>query len=159
MTDVYKFVFFWFLRILLIYGVIAFVSAIPLYILYSLALVSIAKQRNHPSPYLAWIPFYNLYLTGYFALYNKVYGIVMTSLIGAYLLFMRFAPVDINPWIRTFMAVVMVAFFIMFILSIANVYRQQSGKWVIMLVFSLLSLGFLIPVFLFAVRKKPNRFE
>ena len=69
---------------LLGFGVFLFVLVAALYVYSSLALMAIAKKLKMENPWMAWIPFVNLYLV------VKIAGVPVWSLLGIIFVFVPF---------------------------------------------------------------------
>ncbi len=70
--------------VLLGLGVFMFVLVAAVYVYSSLALMTIAKKLNMEKPWMAWIPFVNLYLM------VKMANVPVWSLLGVLLIFVPF---------------------------------------------------------------------
>ncbi len=117
------------------FALILLIPVIAFYVLLNIGLMGIAEQTDTGNGWMAWVPFLSLYLFGKIAL-NSATGwlLLVLSLLS-----------------RNKLA--SLAFLIVFLVSLYKIYQKMSTKAVVMMIFSILSFGLLVPVFLFAIRK------
>lgn len=122
----------------------------------SVALMNMSKNLNYKGIITSYIPIYNKYILGKVA-NNKALGIILMIDNIIIIVLGLISYFCYNPW--TFLAF-LVCIFIGFILNIIlsdKIFREVLKKYsVICTIFSVLTLGFLRPIFLFAVSYKKN---
>lgn len=131
-------------------------SMIITYIFESIALMKMSKNLGYPLSGTAWIPFYHKYILGKIA-ENKVLGIIlaiddMLTLVVwiGYCLWGNDQPmVGI-----LFLVCVLISFILNIILTHKVYTRFEKKRRDIYTVLSVLTFGFLRPIFLFLVRNK-----
>lgn len=126
------------------------------YILGSLGLMGIANKTETKGGWMAWLPIFNFYLMGKLA-FGKAMGwvlVVLSFLGGTSTLEIGGETVfsgSILP--APFNTIASIALLVLMIASLYKIYTRMSDKAVVMTVFTVLSLGLLTPIFLFAIRK------
>lgn len=137
------------------------VYEIAVYIFESVSIMCMCKNLKYKAPIIAWIPFYNKYLLGKIV-GNKVLGITLVSLnilticslIGSYIQ---------TPYSTVSFIIFLIFSLIVFLLDIIiahKVYAKSEMKYGDLLtVLSVISIGFLRPIFLFMIRNKINNKE
>jgi len=131
-----------------IIGLLVFTFVLlPLYVLGSLGLMSIARKYGQAHDWAAWIPFYNTYLLGKIA-YNNQMGVGMS--IAAVLSFGDWV-VSILP--SPFSFIPLGCFVLLMFFSLHKMYKKLSEKSLLMSVSTLLSCGVLFPIFLFVISR------
>ena len=149
-----------YLFILSMIAIIAFYVLVS-YIFESLAITSMSKNLKYKNIYISWIPLYNKYILGKIG-NSKSLGISLSitsfiSLFTIVLLLLLKEPQAIL--IITLLLSVIFTFILDIILShkIFNKYKSKYKD--IMTMLSILSLGFLRPIFLFIIRNKRRKNE
>lgn len=145
-------VFYIFLAIFLLIVIYQIIT----YIFESLAIMEMSKSLQYKAVGTAWIPFYNKYLLGKIA-NHKVLGVILAILnvaivvtgIGSYI------QSDLNAILFGIFLICIVVSFVLDSIIAHKIYVKAIGKYGdILTVFSVLTLGFLRPIFLFVVRNK-----
>lgn len=127
---------------LAVFFLLFFIIFIILYVLGGLGLMNIAKKNNEEYSWLAWIPFANVYLIGKIAIDKTVgWALAVLTFIGSDIISLG----ALNS-LSQFAGAVLLFY------SVHKIYKSRSDNAVIMTVFSVLTFGFLIPIFLFAIR-------
>lgn len=126
------------------------------YIFESLAITSMSKNLKSKNIYTGWIPFYNKYILGKIG-NSEPLGITLfiTTLISTITIILFFIFKEPQPvLIIIFLLSVLTTFILDIILSnkIFNKYSKNFKD--VMTALSVLSLGFLRPIFLFIIRNK-----
>lgn len=143
-----------FAAFILVFAAIGFVF----YIFLAVGLMGIAKQTGTSGGWMAWLPIFNIYLIGKLGI-NKVFGWALVVLLflggtgnvevnGETVATGSLLPAPFNTIASLIMGVLL-------ILSLHKIYKRVSDKAVVMTIFSILSFGLLVPIFLFAIRKNP----
>jgi len=141
--------------LLLVLALGFFAVIIALYVFYAYGLMKIAKKNDVRGSWMAWIPIFNFYLMGKMA-FNKGIGwcMVILSLLGGT------GEVTINDQVIASGSILSapynswasMAFLILLLISLYRIYEKMSEKAVVMIIMTILSLGLLTPIFLFAIR-------
>ncbi len=135
-----------------IFVLVFFAIGFLLFILSALGLMGIAKQNNISNRWMAWIPVFNVYLFGNVA-YGKKYGwllIILLFVTGLNGQEFNGELISFPPFIYF----VLSASTLLFVLAaLYKLYSKMSDKAILMFIFTILSLGLLSPIFLFAIRK------
>ena len=126
------------------------------YIFESLSIVSMSKKLKYKNVNTGWIPFYNKYILGKIG-GSKPLGITLLittliSMITVILFFVFKEPQSIL--IIILLLSVLVTFILDIILSHRIFIKYSKNFKDIMTALSILSLGFLRPIFLFIIRNK-----
>ena len=150
LMGILSFIFYALLACFLIIVIYIIIS----YIFESIALMNMSKNLNYKAPVTSYIPIYNKYILGKVA-NNKALGIILmidNIIIIALALATYF---NYNPWIfLVLLACILISFILNIILS-DKIFRDVLKKYsVICTIFSVLTLGFLRPIFLFAISYK-----
>lgn len=150
LMGILSFMFFTFIAIFL--AIIVYV--VITYIFESITVMSISKNLQYKAPFTAWLPFYNKYLLCKIA-NSKVIGIILPILniltmgIGIYC----YVQSEFNPIIFMIFLICVLLGFILDIVISHKIYVNAINKYGdVLTVFSVLTLGFLRPVFLFIIR-------
>lgn len=124
------------------------------YIFESIAIHKMCKNLNYKHCFTAWIPFYNKYLMGKISK-SKVEGIIVSifDAVSFILLGFLYGSSQYNEWVMlTFLILVIISFVLKIVMS-HKIFSKALGRYGdIMTIFSVLSLGFLRPIFLFSIR-------
>lgn len=144
---------------------ISLICAIIKYIFDGFGLMEMAKKKNEKYPWLSWVPYAKEYLRGKLSYNTNIGGIVflcvtigvsiVSFMVGFILGFVSEYYNDlaigiIIPYI--FVMMLSVGYSVYYYITIYKLYKQFSKKYVIMLVFTILTGGFLAPIFIFAIR-------
>jgi hypothetical protein len=143
----------------IIAGFIFFILAIVLvfYIFMALGLMKMADRLGHKGTWMAWIPFCNSYLLGKVAI-SKAIGWVLvglTLLAGTSMSDSAEGSVKISLLPEPLRSIVAIALFVLTVVCLNKIYKKFSTKSTVMTVFTVLSLGILSPIFVFAIRNNP----
>jgi len=132
--------------ILLLFVFILLVIMGVLYILGSLGTMRIAARQGDQLSWLAWVPIANMYLLGKVGMSMEV-GAILT---GGHLLnqIMKRMDLGLNSLANTIGFAVLILQFV----ALHKIYQKLSKKAVVMTIFTVLTLGILGPIFLFAIR-------
>lgn len=145
--GILSFLFIVFLTIFLVVAIYTIIT----YVFESIAVMEMLKRKR----YFAWIPFYNKYLLGNCAGYKK--GGMLSSMIHFCASFLGIYCYVLNElkWV-TFLTFLILLFlgFIFDMIIAHKIYTKASKYADLFTVFSVLTLGFLRPIFLFLFRKK-----
>ena len=158
---------------------IGIILSLTFYILSCMGLMKIADKNGIRYSYLAWIPIINLFLFGKLGFKSTVTSVIffILSLIYPYSFLFNTctivsAPIsnipalngiyytnsiNVNNTLLFIMSIIAIIFIIMYLTALYRIYRKMSTKYVMMFIFSLLTGGLLIPIFLFAIRNNPLR--
>lgn len=143
---------------------IALSICITFYVLSCLGLMKIADKNGIRYSYLAWIPFINFFLIGKIAFKSTVSAIILLilSFIYPYSFFLSIVTtylyfINSNTSLFFIFVVIAIVFIVMYLVALYKIYKKMSTKAVMMLIFSILSSGLLIPIFLFAIRNNSLR--
>ena len=146
--------------------VFAMICAVIKYILDGFGLMEMAKTKNEKYPWLAWIPWAKEYLRGKIA-YDTDHGAavylgvtiginVITSIIS----FLSGFVSDFNDGasvlfiiVSMFMAILSIGYSVFYYITQHRIYVKFSKNATIMTIFTILTGGFLAPIFNFAIRK------
>ncbi len=134
---------------------------ITFYLFSSLGLMKIADKNNLTGSWMAWIPILNFALIGKIAFNNIIIQWTLPILFilttetdstvnGKIINSGSILPPPLNS-IGSFVWIILI------FVCIYKIYNKMSDKAVIMTILSILSFGFLIPIFLFAIRKNEVR--
>lgn len=121
------------------------------YCLQSYGVMKIAQRHNIQHSWLAWIPVVNAYIYGKIAFKSTLKAAGLLALKVAPLTNIVFLILDRNASTN----VLSLIYTIFLFYATYKIYKQMSDRAVIMLIFSVLSGGTLIPIFLFAIRNNP----
>lgn len=159
-------VIFFILLIILTIGV-----SIMTYIFNGIGLMEMAKKKKIEYYWLSWIPYASQYLMGKLAYGTNKGGIFFlcanivtvilsfsSSIIGNVFLEImdeEYINMIAIPLIicSLVLFLVFIAYMVFYYITIYKLYKQFSQKAVIMLVFTILTSGFMAPIFIFAIRK------
>lgn len=151
------------MRLLATAAVLAASGGIFLYILFALALVQIARNRQVRAPWLAWIPVANLYTLGACADDERGgvrYAVLCPGLLGGAVICMAAAYFrggeDVfaaGPLLVAIALGLAAAALVLAYIALNWVYRSVSRSPTALTVLSVI-FGFLIPIFLFVLRNR-----
>lgn len=142
---------------LLAFAAILIPIAIVLYILGSLGRMKIAEREKEPSPWIAWIPFASSYLVCKLAFRNKNLALAYAIVPGVLSIFSRiFKDSDVAMVFSILIGIVSFAIWIMGFAIAYKIYARYSQNAVGMLIGTILTLGLLEPIFMFAIRNNPR---
>lgn len=141
--------------ILSVYGFIA-------YFFKSFALVKLANKKDIKRKWSFFIPFAKTYTYGKLAFNKKWKSILFTFFsvlvfAGLVIGFIADHTIKPTPILDNYVAglnfdIQLLVYFIFYICAAYKIYKQFSDKAVVMTIFSILSLGFLSPIFIFSIR-------
>lgn len=140
--------------LLILFAIIVFFAALIGYLLSAIGLSKIAKKKAEENTWLSWVPLLKDYLSCKIAFNNKTYALIyliFLCVMSALSIFsMRITAqnvINMNFNLSTFgIAATIFSFVIDY-----KIYKQFSRKATLMLVFDILTLRLLNPVFLFAI--------
>lgn len=119
------------------------------YIFTGLGLMGMANKKNEKNSWLSWIPFANGFLLGKLAFGKNAGGIaVLLVTIGVPILYIILGA----NYVKIIKYVLFIATLTFNYITYYKIYKQFSKSHVVMLVFTILTGGFLAPVFMFAIR-------
>lgn len=155
LMSIFSFMFLFFLAVFAGVAIYTVVS----YAFESIFIMARRKKSGYRCSFTAWIPFYNKYLLGKIAgssTLGAVTGVLALVSVGlsTYLYIHR------EPELVPFMilALILLVVFILNTIIAHRVYAKSAGKYSDALtILSVLSLGLLRPVFLFALRNTHGR--
>ncbi len=126
------------------------------YIFESISIVSMSKRLKYKNAYTGWMPFYNKYILGKIG-NSKPLGItlVITTLISTITIILFFVFKEPQSILIIFFLLSVLITFILNIILSHKIFNKYSNKYKdSMTILSILSLGFLRPIFLFIIRNK-----
>ncbi len=130
---------------------------VTFYCFQCISIMKIAKRHNIKHNWLAWIPIANAYIYGKIAFEETWKAVVLFVLKAAPLLLTFLFIFDNKP--NLLIQILSAVYVVLLFLATYKIYKQMSDKSTVMLIFSILSFGTLIPVFLFAIRNNPIKME
>lgn len=149
--------------------IICLLSRLIFYILQSIGLMRLSKRNNIKHSWLAFVPVANAYICGKVAFEDKIktftllgLKIVSTVISLSYYSNLVLSYVNNNTASTSndTIANVFSWIYIIFLLYASHqIFKRYSNKAVIMLIFSILSCGLLIPIFLFAIRNNERKID
>ena len=126
------------------------------YVLEGFSIACMRKKAGDAHTFPAWIPFYSKYLLGKLA-DQRVMGAVsaLLTLLSVCLCVYFYVCRELNTLWFILLLMALLAVFILDTLIAHRIYKSRAGKYGdVLTVFTVLSLGLLRPVFLFAVRNR-----
>lgn len=126
------------------------------YVLEGFSIACMRKKAGDAHTFPAWIPFYSKYLLGRLA-DRRVMGAVsaLLTLLSVCLCVYFYVCRELNTLWFILLLMALLAVFILDTLIAHRIYKSRAGKYGdVLTVFTVLSLGLLRPVFLFAVRNR-----
>ena len=125
------------------------------YVLEGFSIACMRKKAGGAHTFPAWIPFYSKYLLGKLA-GRRVMGAVsaLLTLLSVCLCVYFYVCRELNTLLFILLLMALLAVFILDTLIAHRIYKSRSKYGDILTVFTVLSLGLLRPVFLFAVRNR-----
>lgn len=126
------------------------------YVLEGFSIACMRKKAGDAHTFPAWIPFYSKYLLGKLA-DRRVMGAVsaLLTLLSVCLCVYFYVCRELNTLWFILLLMALLAVFILDTLIAHRIYKSRAGKYGdVLTVFTVLSLGLLRPVFLFAVRNR-----
>ncbi len=132
--------------ILIMFLFFIIILLIILYIFQGIGLSKIAKRMNIKNSWLAWIPFANMFLLGQVSMEDNI-GIALVALLVLSSLANKIA----------FLKLASFGYVVLLFIVAHNLYKKLSDKATVMTVFSVLTGGILIPIFIFAIRNNEIR--
>ena len=125
------------------------------YVLEGFSIACMRKKAGDAHTFPAWIPFYSKYLLGKLA-GRRVMGAVsaLLTLLSVCLCVYFYVCRELNTLWFILLLMALSAVFILDTLIAHRIYKSRSKYGDILTVFTVLSLGLLRPVFLFAVRSR-----
>lgn len=145
--------------------IISLICAIIKYVFDGFGLMEMAKKKNEKYPWLSWVPYAKEYLRGKLAYNTNIGGTaflcvtigvsIISFIVGFILGLMSEYCNDLTIGViipHIFIMMLSIGYSVYYYITIYKLYKQFSGKYVIMLVFTILTGGFLAPIFIFAIR-------
>ena len=125
------------------------------YVLEGFSIVCMRKKAGDAHTFPAWIPFYSKYLLGKLA-DRRAMGAVsaLLTLLSVCLCIYFYVCRELNTLWFILLLMALLAVFLLDTLIAHRIYKSRSKYGDILTVFTVLSLGLLRPVFLFAVRSR-----
>lgn len=126
------------------------------YIFESLSIVSMSRNLKYKNVNTGWIPFYNKYILGKIG-DSKFLGITLliTTLISTITIILFFLFKEPQPILIVIFLISILTTFILDIILSHRIFNKYSKNFKdVMTALSVLSLGFLKPIFLFIIRNK-----
>ena len=125
------------------------------YVLEGFSIACMRKKAGDAHTFPAWIPFYSKYLLGKLA-DRRAMGAVsaLLTLLSVCLCIYFYVCRELNTLLFILLLMALLAVFILDTLIAHRIYKSRSKYGDILTVFTVLSLGLLRPVFLFAVRSR-----
>ena len=125
------------------------------YVLEGFSIACMRKKAGDAHTFPAWIPFYSKYLLGKLA-GRRVMGAVsaLLTLLSVCLCVYFYVCRELNTLLFILLLMALLAVFILDTLIAHRIYKSRSKYGDLLTVFTVLSLGLLRPVFLFAVRSR-----
>jgi len=121
------------------------------YVFESIAIMKFIKNLGYKNNAIAFIPFYNKYLLGKIC-NNKTLGIVLSIVSALRLItFILWFFIEINFMFELFVIFLISGFILNCILA-SNTYKLYSKYNVIFTILTIVTLGILRPVFIFALK-------
>lgn len=146
----------------LFFAVIGMIIGVCEYVFESVALMDMSKEKGYPLPGTAWIPIYQRYILGKLG-GNTAVGIaaLVTQCVGIVGSIVRLAfNGNLNTLIFWVSSLANLASFVMVMVLSYNIFAKTKKQYaVVFTVLSVLTGGFLRPIFLFAVRKDIAKVE
>lgn len=128
---------------------------ILLYVFYSMGLYEMAAKRNIENAWLAWIPIGNYFIMGMIAKENSKLKNLEYILLGIGVLgFLCSIFIGSSSGISKFLSILtlLLTFYALFI-----IYKSYSQYFIVMTIFTVITLGLLAPFFVFAIRNNPYK--
>ena len=151
--------------IMIIYPLYLFLS----YLFEAIAFYKISKRRNDRYPWIAWIPFANEYRRGKIAYNTKSGGIAMlickiATVIFTILVYMGTkndnAVIEVvTKFIYVISLTLSIGATVFYYITTYMIYKKYSKKYVIMTILTILTLGALEPIFVFAIRNNEKKYR
>ncbi|WP_243292813.1 hypothetical protein [Bacillus sp. FJAT-47783] len=135
-----------FLSFFLFFAVIGIIC----YVLFAIGLMNIAKRENIENPWLAWVPVAQAYTVG------KIVSHKLGENSGWIVLGLNVLSILASS-IPILGALVSIAVAIFMFVVLYWVFEKYSNKAVIMIVFTVLTVGVLGPIFMFAIRNNQSK--
>lgn len=123
------------------------------YCLQSYGVMKIAQRHNVQHSWLSWVPIANAYIYGKIAFKSTTKAAALFALKVAPLTNILFLIFGDNA--SSITNIFSFAYAIFLFYATYKIYKRMSDRAVMMLIFSVLSGGTLIPIFLFAIRNNP----
>lgn len=125
------------------------------YIFYSIGLMKMCKKLNEKGGWMAWFPILNSYLLGK-AAWTKTLGWTMlfltiaTSGLSLIVNNVIVLSLTLPDNLLTILSIILIVFSLV---SLFKLYKLFSKKYIVLIIFTILSCGLLAPIFIFAIRK------
>ena len=142
--------------------IVTLVLSVIFYLLNSFGLMRIAKRSNIKHSWLAFVPIANSYVLGKVAFSDKLKPILflflnILSVLFSINIYYAIALSFINgsssyPSSNVILNLFQLIYLIFFFYVMYKIYKKYSTKSTIILLFFVLTCGFLNPIFLFAIR-------
>lgn len=149
-----------------IFIVVAVIWTVIKYILDGFGLMEMAKTKNEKYPWLAWIPWAKEYLRGKIA-YDTDHGAAIylgvtigVNVITSIISFVARLVSGVNDGesilyiiVSMFIVILSIGYSVFYYITQHRIYNKYSKNATIMTIFTVLTGGFLAPIFNFAIRK------
>lgn len=127
------------------------------YVFESIAIMEMSKNLEYKAVGTAWMPFYNKYLLGKIA-GHKILGSMVAALNAVMAVTCFWSYMQGNMILFGIFLICVLISFVLDVIIAHKIYTKAIGKYGdIFTVFSVLTLGFLRPIFLFAIRSKVKK--
>ena len=131
-----------------------------IFILQSIALMKLAKRNNINHSWVAFIPVANTYIFGQIAFENKAKTFIFLAINIILPIFSSISLLNMTSYaeIKTTVSLFSWVYMILFFYSSYQIFKKHSNN-AVMLIFSILSYGLLIPIFLFAIKNNKRKID
>ena len=147
--------------------IIGAIIYIALYVFESLGLMQLAKRNNIKNSWIAFIPVANVYLYGKLAFEDNVktgvllgFKVLSTfSIVANFLKIMN----TVNSYTTfthvndTMLSIFSFSYVVYLFYATYQIFKKYSDKAILLLIFSILSCGLLVPIFIFAIRNNERK--
>lgn len=129
------------------------------YLLKAIGLMKITKNLGEQNPWLAFIPVADMYLLGKSTFKEAwlAWALVILDVIHLVSPILSLVYKYGNNNLVMAASVFSLMLFILNYIALYKIYEKISNKAIIMLIFTVLTFGFIAPIFLFAIRNNPIR--
>lgn len=153
--------------LVIVFYLFLFAISIGMYLLNGFGLMALAKRSEEKYPFLGFIPYASLYLTGKLAYGSNKGGVfylvsqIAIAVICNFISIVLVIASEIMKLEQDYIYIITAIIFIISILAVLiiqyvtlyRLYRKYSDKYVAMLLGTIFTFGMLSPIFIFAIRK------
>ena len=144
-------IFYFFLAIIVLIAIYMLIT----YIFESISLQAFSKNLKYKYPILAWLPFYNKYILGKISGTYRLGILLSVSSLITFILGIYIFEGGTFGYIFIIFFVLLLLNFILDLVITHKIFKKYIIKYSdILTVFSVLSLGFLRPIFMFIIRNR-----